>query len=141
MGNTSKDETINAFLTNPSSPELDIDVEKVALQPMQAPPDIGTFRALTLQDLSCVRYGADGKQPPLELKHLTRHRLIRRSNNLPRPQDLSDASRPASPFTPCPRMRPAYARRWPTQRSCRRFFRYEYLAGTSGCPVPIGLQR
>jgi len=33
-----KDDTINAFLTNPSSPEVDIDVEKVALQPMQAPP-------------------------------------------------------------------------------------------------------
>ena len=33
-----KDDTINAFLNNPSSPEVDIDVEKVALQPMQAPP-------------------------------------------------------------------------------------------------------
>jgi len=33
-----KDDTINTFLDNPSSPEVDIDVEKVALQPMQAPP-------------------------------------------------------------------------------------------------------
>jgi len=33
-----KDDTINAFLTNPSSPEVDIDVEKVALEVMQNPP-------------------------------------------------------------------------------------------------------
>jgi type IV secretion system protein VirB5 len=33
-----KDDTINAFLTNPSSPEVDIEIEKVALEPMQAAP-------------------------------------------------------------------------------------------------------
>jgi type IV secretory pathway TrbF-like protein len=38
MGQYKRDDTINTFLTNPSSPAVDIDVEKVALQPMQAPP-------------------------------------------------------------------------------------------------------
>ena len=38
MAQYKKDDTINTFLTNPSSPAVDIDVEKVALQPMQAPP-------------------------------------------------------------------------------------------------------
>jgi hypothetical protein len=39
MGQYKKDETINVFLTNPSSPELDIDVEKVA--PINRPlPDL-----------------------------------------------------------------------------------------------------
>jgi type IV secretory pathway TrbF-like protein len=38
MGQYKKDDTINTFLTNPSSPAVDIDVEKVALQPTQAPP-------------------------------------------------------------------------------------------------------
>ena len=33
-----KDDTINSFLNNPSSPEVDVDVQKVALQPMGAPP-------------------------------------------------------------------------------------------------------
>ena len=33
-----KDDTINAFLNNPSSPEVDVDVQKVALQPMTSPP-------------------------------------------------------------------------------------------------------
>ncbi len=33
-----KDDTINSFLNNPSSPEVDVDVEKVALQPMTAAP-------------------------------------------------------------------------------------------------------
>ena len=33
-----KDDTINAFLTNPSSPEVDIEIEKVALEPMLAAP-------------------------------------------------------------------------------------------------------
>lgn len=33
-----KDDTINSFLSNPSSPEVDVDVEKVALQPMSNAP-------------------------------------------------------------------------------------------------------
>jgi type IV secretory pathway TrbF-like protein len=33
-----KDDTINSFLNNPSSPEVDVDVQKVALQPMISPP-------------------------------------------------------------------------------------------------------
>ncbi len=33
-----KDDTINSFLTNPASPEVDIDVQKVALEAMQNPP-------------------------------------------------------------------------------------------------------
>ena len=33
-----KDDTINAFLSNPSSPEVDVDVQKVALQPMISAP-------------------------------------------------------------------------------------------------------
>jgi len=33
-----KDDTINSFLNNPSSPEVDVDVEKVALQPMTSAP-------------------------------------------------------------------------------------------------------
>ena len=33
-----KDDTINTFLNNPASPLVDIDVQKVALQPMQKPP-------------------------------------------------------------------------------------------------------
>src|SRR4029079_12181168 len=33
-----KDDTINAFLNNPSSPEVDVDVQKVALQPMGTAP-------------------------------------------------------------------------------------------------------
>ena len=33
-----KDDTINSFLNNPSSPEVDVDVQKVALQPMTAAP-------------------------------------------------------------------------------------------------------
>lgn len=33
-----RDDTINSFLTNPSSPEVDVDVEKVALQPMTNAP-------------------------------------------------------------------------------------------------------
>jgi type IV secretion system protein VirB5 len=33
-----KDETISTFLINPSSPEVDIEVEKVALEAMQGPP-------------------------------------------------------------------------------------------------------
>ena len=33
-----KDDIINAFLSNPSSPEVDVDVEKVALEPMSNPP-------------------------------------------------------------------------------------------------------
>src|SRR5581483_7960373 len=33
-----KDDTINSFLNNPSSPEVDVDVQKVALQPMGAAP-------------------------------------------------------------------------------------------------------
>ena len=33
-----KDATISAFLTNPSSPEVDVDIEKVALEAMQKPP-------------------------------------------------------------------------------------------------------
>ena len=33
-----KDGTINSFLNNPSSPEVDVDVQKVALQPMTAAP-------------------------------------------------------------------------------------------------------
>jgi len=33
-----KDDTINAFLNNPSSPEVDVDVQKVALQPMATAP-------------------------------------------------------------------------------------------------------
>ena len=38
MGQYKKDDTIDAFLTNPSSPAVDIDVDKGAQQPMQAPP-------------------------------------------------------------------------------------------------------
>jgi type IV secretory pathway TrbF-like protein len=33
-----KDDTINSFLNNPSSPEVDVDVQKVALQPMVSAP-------------------------------------------------------------------------------------------------------
>ena len=33
-----KDDTINSFLSNPSSPEVDVDVEKVTLQPMSNAP-------------------------------------------------------------------------------------------------------
>lgn len=33
-----KDDTINSFLSNPSSPEVDVEVEKVALQPMTSAP-------------------------------------------------------------------------------------------------------
>jgi type IV secretory pathway TrbF-like protein len=38
MAQHKKDDTINIFLTNPSSPEVDIEIEKVALQAMQDPP-------------------------------------------------------------------------------------------------------
>ena len=33
-----KDDTMNSFLSNPSSPEVDVDVEKVALEPMSNAP-------------------------------------------------------------------------------------------------------
>ena len=33
-----KDDTINSFLSNPSSPEVDVEVEKVALEPMSNAP-------------------------------------------------------------------------------------------------------
>ena len=33
-----KDDTINSFLSNPSSPEVDVDVQKVALEPMSNAP-------------------------------------------------------------------------------------------------------
>jgi hypothetical protein len=33
-----KDDTVHKFLANPSSPEVDIQVEKVALDDMQNPP-------------------------------------------------------------------------------------------------------
>jgi DNA-binding MarR family transcriptional regulator len=45
--------------------------------------DIGTFRALTLQDLSRVRYGANEKQTRLELNRLIGQGLIRRSTTYP----------------------------------------------------------
>ena len=38
MEQSKKDDAINGFLTNPSSPEVDIDVQKVALEPMQNAP-------------------------------------------------------------------------------------------------------
>jgi len=46
--------------------------------------DLGTFRALSLQDLSRVRYGGDEKQTRLELNRLIGHQgLIRRSTTYP----------------------------------------------------------
>src|SRR6185295_19924913 len=33
-----KDDTIHSFLADPGSPEIDIEVEKVALEAMQSPP-------------------------------------------------------------------------------------------------------
>jgi DNA-binding MarR family transcriptional regulator len=45
--------------------------------------DIGTFRALSLQDLSRVHYGTDEKQTRLELNRLIRQGLIRRSTTYP----------------------------------------------------------
>ena len=38
MEQSKKDDTINTFLTNPSAPEVDIEVQKVALQTMQTTP-------------------------------------------------------------------------------------------------------
>jgi type IV secretory pathway TrbF-like protein len=38
MAQHKKDATIHAFLSNPASPEVDIDIEKVALDAMQEPP-------------------------------------------------------------------------------------------------------
>lgn len=38
MEQSKKDDAIDAFLTNPSAPEVDIDVQKVALETMQTPP-------------------------------------------------------------------------------------------------------
>ena len=38
MEQSKKDDTINAFLSNSSSPEVDIDVQKVVLEPMQNAP-------------------------------------------------------------------------------------------------------
>jgi type IV secretory pathway component VirB8 len=38
MARYRRDDTINSFLNNPASPEVDLEVEKVALEAMQTPP-------------------------------------------------------------------------------------------------------
>ena len=38
MEQSKKDNTVNKFLTNPSAPQVDVDVQKVALHPMTKPP-------------------------------------------------------------------------------------------------------
>jgi hypothetical protein len=45
--------------------------------------DIGTFRAVTLKDLTTVRYGGDEKQALQEINNLLRQKLLRRSTSHP----------------------------------------------------------